>query len=239
MTSGGFVKTTVRDAGPDGFTGSGDETTATVDVYSQLSSPAGNVLDITNPAGAFRTFRGAAVTAAIAAGTRGDLQGSWLVSKTTGNVDGEGAGTTDEYDSPNTSPAFQPLRTGRVAADRTHMVRLFGSYRLPLRVLVSAAFAYDSGRTFTRTLGVRVNERRVDLFAEPRGSQRYAAERRLDVRIARALPRLPRVTLSAEVFNALNEAVVTARITRSGLQYFMPTAVMPARRVRVGAAYRF
>ncbi len=237
--SGDFVKATLRDPGPDGLTGTGDETATVLDVYSQLSDPARSALEITNPAGTLRNYQGVAVTASVTAGARGYLQGSWVVSKTTGNIDGDSAAPTAEYDGPNTDPALQPLRTGRVSADRTHIARAFGSYRLPFGVLVSAALFYDSGRTFTRTLGVRVNERRLDVFAEPRGSQRYDPERRLDVRVARHFPGLRRVALSAEVFNALDAATVTARVTRSGLQYFMPTAVTAGRRIRLGATYRF
>lgn len=86
---------------------------------------------------------------------------------------------------------------------------------------------------------MRVNECRVDVFAEPRGSQRYDPERRLDIRLERPLPGVRPLSIAADAFNVLNDATVTARVTRSGLQYFLPTAVSPARRIRLGVGYRF
>lgn len=236
-----YVRTLARDVGPDGFAASGDETTATVDVYAQLTDPARNILVVSNPRGAFRTYQGLAVTAALPLGGRGDLQGSWVLSKTIGNYDGDGAGGSADYDGPNTDPALQPFRTGRVAADRTHVAKLFGAYRLPLRLTGAAAFYYETGGTFTRVQSVRLNERRVDVFVEPRGSHRLDSLMQLDVRLAREFRAGGgrRVGIAAEAFNALNRAAVTARVTRSGLRYAEPLEITPGRRIRLGTTFRF
>ena len=98
-----------------------------------------------------------------------------------------------------------------------------------------------SGATFTRSQGVRVNQGRVDVFVEPRGSQRYDAVLRLDARLERqfSIGGSRRIGITADGFNLLNYATVTSRITQSGLRYFLPQSIVPARQFRIGAVFRF
>jgi hypothetical protein len=42
-----------------------------------------------------------------------------------------------------------------------------------------------------------------------------------------------------EAFNVANDGTVTAQATRSGLLFGVPQAIVSARRLRVGATYRF
>jgi TonB dependent receptor/Carboxypeptidase regulatory-like domain len=234
-----FVRTTVKDVGPDGFASSGDETAVTTSVYNQLGSALQNVFVISNPPGAFRTYRGLEVTIRRRVTARWGMQGSWVLSKVTGNDDNDGAGV--DYDGPNTDAALQPLREGRVANDTTHLAKVFGTYRLPLGVLASGAFYYTSGATFTRSQGIRLNQGRVDLFIEPRGSQRYDSVMRLDARLERQFPigGGRRIGVTAEGFNLLNDDTVTSRVTQSGLRYFSPRSLVAARQFRVGGVCRF
>jgi hypothetical protein len=236
-----FVRTTVKDVGPDGFAASGDETANTTSVYNQLTSTIRNEFVITNPPGAFRTYRGLEVTARTRVTARWGMQGSWVLSKITGTDDNGVTGVSADYDSPNTDSALQPLREGRVTNDNTQIAKVFGTYQLPLGVSLAGAFYYTSGGTFTRTQGVRLNQGRVDVFIEPRGTQRYDPVMRLDARLERQFPigGGRRIGVTAEGFNVLNDATVTSRVTQSGLRYFSPQSLVSARQFRVGGVYRF
>ena len=238
--AGDFVKTTARDVGPDGFAASGDETANTTDLYNEVSGIVPNGFLITNPPGAFRNYRGLEVTATKRMTGRWDVQGSWVMSRATGNYDTNGPALSLDFETPNTDPALQPLRTGRVANDTTHLAKVFGSYRLPLRVLLSGALYYTSGRTFTRTERAGLNQGRVDVFIERRGSQRYDPVMRLDARVQRAFSIAGRrVRLELDGFNVLNDATVTSRVSQSGLRYAMPLSLVESRRFRIGAVYQF
>jgi hypothetical protein len=236
-----FVRATIKDSGPDGFAASGDETSNTTSVYSQLTNPLANQFLVTNPAGAFRTYRGLEVTVRRRTTTRWGLQGSWVLSRATGNYDNSGAGMSPDYDSPNSDAALQPLREGRVANDNTQLAKVFGTYRVPFRVLLSGAFYYTTGGAFARTQAARLSQGRVDVFIEPRGSEHYDPVMRLDARLERqfSIGGGRRIGATAEAFNLLNDATVTSRITQSGFRYFSPQSLVQARYFRVGGIFRF
>ena len=73
------------------------------------------------------------MTASKRLAARWEILASWVVSKTTGNYDPESSASSAGFEGPNTDPSLQPFRTGRVAGDATHVGKLFGTYRLPLR----------------------------------------------------------------------------------------------------------
>jgi hypothetical protein len=238
-----FVSSVVRDPGPDGLPGTGDETASTVAVYRQLTDPFGDQYLITNPAGAVRHSRGLQLTASRPMSGRSQLLASWAISRTTGNYESVLASPdSPEYDDPNTSAAVQPLRSGRPASDRTNLLKVLGTYRVPWNVLVSGAFSYTTGQTYTRTVRTpRVPQGRVDVFIEPRGQGRLEDQPRLDLRIEKqfVVRGNDRIGLTLEGFNVLNHAAITALTTRSGSLYGRPLGIVPPRRLRVGAVYRF
>lgn len=237
-----FITVTVRDAGPDGLPNTGDETGSTTVGYNQLTRPATNQFVITTPPDAFRRYQGLQVTATKRLTGRWQLQGSWVISKITGNYDNTSSfGNSTEYDTPNTDPRQQPYREGRLTNDNTQIAKILGTYRGPWGALISGAFYYTTGATFTRTQRTRFSQGRVDLFIEPRGSQRYDPEMRADIRIEKQVPFAPghRLGLALDGFNLLNDATITSRTTRSGPRYFTPLTVVEPRRFRVGAVYRF
>jgi hypothetical protein len=237
-----FSTVTIADLGPDGEEGTGDETGNTVTGYVQETDPLDNRFLITNPDDAFRRYRGVELSATKRMSNRWQLQGSWVISKITGNYNNTGNfGNSAEYDSPNTDPGLQPFRTGRLTNDNTHIAKVLGTVRGPWDVLVSGAFFYTSGQTFTRTQRERLGPSRPDLFIEPRGSQRFDPQPRFDFKLEKQL-RLTgdgRLGLTFEGFNLFNDSAITGRTTRSGSSYFQPTALVQARRFRIGAVYRF
>lgn len=239
---GDFTTRTVTDPGPDNTAGTGDETTNSITAYAQVTDPAENQYVITNPRGAFRRYRGVEFSANKRMSNDWQLQASWVISKITGNYNNTNSyGNSSEYDSPNTDPGLQPYREGRLTNDNTHIAKALGTYRAPFGVLLSGAFYFTTGQTFTRTLRVSLPQGRTDLFIEPRGSQRYEAQKRVDMRIEKqfVIGGDRRLGVSFEGFNLTNNAAITSRTTRSGSTYFTPQGLVSPRRFRLGAVLRF
>jgi hypothetical protein len=243
---GDFSTFTLADPGPDGIAGTGDETPATITAYAQLTDPLDNQYLITNPAGAFREYHGVELTATKRMADRWQLQASWNISKITGNYNNTSSAgnSATEYNDPNVDPRFQPNREGRLTNDNTHIAKVLGTFKGPWDIMMSSAFFYTTGQAFARTVrttSAQTPQARQDVFIEPRGSQRYDDQKRLDIRFEKQFPLGPdrRLGLTFEGFNVLNDAAITSRTTRSGSSYFTPTGLVDPRRFRVGLVYRF
>jgi hypothetical protein len=239
-----FATVVVADPGTDGAAGNTDDTKQTATLYRQRTNALNNQYLITNPDGAFRQYEGVQI-AATRLHDRWQLHASYVLSRTTGNYDNVSNAGNDpaEYNDPNTDPRYQPLREGRLTHDNTHLAKAMGTYRAPFDLLLSSVFYYTSGDTFTRTLRTtrtQTPQGREDVFIEPRGASRYDPQLRLDARVER------RFTIGGgalgvmlEAFNVSNDATITLQTTRSGVFYGAPQAIVPPRRLRVGATYRF
>jgi hypothetical protein len=233
----------INDPGPDGIANSGDETGNSITVYDQVTDTANNRFLITNPDGAFRRYRAVEFSLNKRMSSRWQMQASWVISKITGNYNNNSsAGNQPEYDSPNVNPSLQPFREGRLVNDNTHIAKVLGSYRAPWDVLVSGAFFYTSGQRFTRTVRTpSLGQGRLDMFIEPRGSQRFDDQPRFDVKLEKQFRMNgdQRLGLTFEGFNLFNDSAITGRTVRSGSSYFTPTGLVQARRFRLGAVFRF
>jgi hypothetical protein len=239
-----FSASPLRDPGEDGVAGTADDGTATVTLYDQFTDPTENQFFITNPDDAFRKYRGIEFTATKRMSNRWLLQSSWVISKIEGNYNNtsNAGNSTTEYNDPNTDSRFQPFRTGRLTNDNTHIGKILASYQGPFGILVSGAFFTVSGQTFNRTVRTaRVGQGRSDMFIEPRGSQRFDTQNRLDFKLEKQFRfgTDRRLGVTFEGFNLLNSAAIQSRGTRSGSSYFEPRGVVMPRRFRVGAVYRF
>jgi hypothetical protein len=237
-----YATETLADPGPDDDPDTGDETSNSVTLYDQVTDPLENQFLITNPEGAFRDYRGVEFTLTKRMSNRWLAQGSWVVSKIEGNYNNtNNYGNSAEYDEPNLDPRSQPYREGRLTNDNTHIAKFLASYRAPWDVLMSGAFSFTSGQTFTRTVRVTTTQGRPDLFIEPRGSQRLDGQPQFNFKIEKQFRLSPdrRIGLTFEGFNLFNDAAITSRGTRSGESWFEPRSVVRARRFRVGAVYRF
>ncbi len=237
----GWTAVTRPDPGPDGITGNTDDPGRTLTYYRQDSDSANNRFLVTNPADGYRQYRGVEFTAEKRFSNRWMLQASWVTSKIEGNLNNTGNfGNSVEYDNPNVDPRFQPFRDGRLTNDNTHLGKVLGMVQGPFGVVASTAFFYTSGQTFTRTVRQRIDRFR-EIFAEPRGSQRFDARVQLDGKLEKqfGLGDRRRLGVTLEGFNLMNSTTVINRTTRSGSTYFRPTALNQARRFRVGAVLRF
>ncbi len=54
--------------------------------------------------------------------------------------------------------------------------------------MVSGAFFYTTGGTYTRLVRERLSQGSVDLFAEPRGSNRLDGQPKFDVKLEKRVP---------------------------------------------------
>ena len=244
LTNGDYVPTVINDPGPDGVFGTGDETSTRVTAYRRRSDPTEHEFLITNPEGAERKYRGVEFTATKRMSNRWQLQGSWVISKIEGNYNNTSSfGNSTEFNDPNLDYRFQPFRTGRLTNDNTHIAKVLATYRAPWDIMVSSAFFYTSGQTFTRTYRPSSADvtGRPDLFIEPRGSQRFDDRPQLDLKLEKQFRfgTDRRLGLTFEGFNLTNDNAITSRTVRSGSEYFVPRALVNPRRFRLGAVYRF
>ena len=234
---------TIRDPGPDGVANTGDETGNSITVYDQITDTEDNRFLITNPEGAFRRYRGVELSANKRMSNRWQMQGSWVISKITGNYNNtNNYGNSSEYNSPNTDPDVQPYRSGRLTNDNSHIAKLLLTYRGPWDVVLSGAFSYLSGQTFNRLVRTPGSTQgRLDMFIEPRGAQRYDPQKLVNFKLEKQFRMRgdERLGLTFEGFNLFNDDAITSRTTRSGASYFTPQGLVQARRLRLGAVYRF
>lgn len=157
-------------------------------------------------------FRGIEVMAAKPFSSRLMVQSSWVV------------GTSDVG----------------LADGTTHLVKLLGLWRAPLRIIASTAYVRASGQTLPRAGRQRLNAHDV-FFDFPGGLERLDAESRLDVKLEKQFEMgyRRRIGVTLEGFNLLNAAAVTWVTARPGDEPDTPAAINQPRRFRVGAVLRF
>jgi hypothetical protein len=121
--------------------------------------------------------------------------------------------------------------------------RVSGIYLLPWSLSLSANFDHRSGDPQARQVlfrgGVQVPNLVVNV--EPLGSINMPHANVVDLRVDRAfrLPRGQRVSVRANLFNALNDSTVTARNLRAGTAYLRPTSIQRPRIMEFGISYSF
>ena len=243
LINGEFTTFQLPDPGPDGEEGTSDDPGTFLTVYDQINDPGDNQFLITNPDGAFRRYRGLELSANKRFSDGWMLQASWVISKITGNINNTSQfGNSAEYDEPNIDPRFQPFREGRLGRDNTHIAKVLAAYRAPWDVMVSGAFFYTTGGTFTRTVRVTgLGQGRSDMFAEPRGSQRLDGQPSLDIKLEKQFPisTYGRLGVTFEGFNIFNSSAVDDTFPRVGSNYLIPQSVVTPRQWRIGGVFRF
>jgi hypothetical protein len=132
------------------------------------------------------------------------------------------------------APQFNPNEEINTTDRSTeHTARVSGLYRLPFDMTVSANFQSTSGAPQARQVLVRGGRQIPNLVinAEPLGSLKLPTLNVLDFRVEKSfgLPGGRRVSLRANLFNALNVDTTLAWTLRSGPAYLRPTAIMRPR----------
>jgi hypothetical protein len=169
------------------------------------------------PDDAYRTYRGLQLTFTKRFSNRWQLIASYVLSETKGTMDnsfGEDIGWHGK-DNPNNWINAK----GNVTYDPTHMIKLQGSYVLPLDIHFNASFSYITGNTWThRARFSGLGQGRVTINAEPRGSRRYDDQMNLDLRLEKTFTFADkyRVGLMIDIFNVFNDNTITSWGTIAG-----------------------
>jgi hypothetical protein len=248
------------DPGRDGATGTSDD--QTIQVFNLSPEFAGqNHLVETNPAGFDGDYKGLEIVAQKRFSGGWQFLGSYAVGKSTlertsitnsafggeeegaGGV-GFGAGT-GAYVTPNSGINNHGESD---FYDRTHIVKLVGSYQLPkIEVNVAGVFKSQTGTPYGRILalstdanGNSFNQGTVSIFAEPRGTFRFPTIRAFDLRVSKFVVfGSQRIEFIMDIFNLTNANVVTDFNVNSGGVFQDPTNVYGPRVVRFGGRWLF
>ncbi len=200
-----------------------------------------------------RTYNGLQFTFNKRMSNRWQLLASYVYSQTKGTIDngfGDDIGWTN-----TTDPNAWINRDGRTTVDPTHMVKLQGSYILPLDIWFNAYFSYITGETWTKRILTRLDQGRVTFFAEQRGSRRYDARVNLDLRVEKTFTISQKYRIGAfmDIFNVFNSDTITRWGTRWGYDWephqYVPDAPGPdghnvlglvnPRAIRLGTRFSF
>lgn len=233
------------DPGPDGVSGTADDTSITVFAEKTPTVPS-----LTGPANDNRgnqTYHGVEFTASKRYSNRWTMVGGYTFSRTTLN------GTTTI-----TSPNSFININGRSSIDRAHNFKLTGSYLLPWDVLVGANLRAQSGQPYTRVLNVTGLPQAVNGFnvnAEPRGKYLLPWLATADLRVGKVF-RFGANEFEADmdVYNLTNSFAIFTVRSGTGLQtvtdfttgqsvriaqFNSPTGVLGPRIIRFNVSYKF
>ncbi len=110
------------------------------------------------------------------------------------------------------------------------LARVSGLYRLPLGVSVSGTFESRSGTPYARMASFTANGTipSITLNVEPYGSERLPEINLVNFRLEKSIPLIQKTKLSvrANVYNALNANPATAVTMLSSASYGIPTAIL-------------
>ena len=155
---------------------------------------------------------------------------SYLYSKTKGTIDngwGDDIGWGNRNDSIMSDPNFWINADGNATFDPTHMLKVAGTYVLPLDISLSASFRAITGSAWAQRFRTRrLNQGRVTFYTEPRGSNHYDMQKVLDLRLEKVftLAQKYRLGVMIDVFNVFNADTIQSWGTRVGYDWENDTA---------------
>ncbi len=215
----------------------------------QYLAPDGSVIGTANP---FRKYYSALFVLQKAMTHRWAGQISYVWSRTNGTVDNNGnenqQGT--QFQTPNLALINAD---GFVTNDRTHELKTYVSYQIPvIEVGLNAYHRFTSGTRYTpvqRLAGSVINySASVDVFLEPFGSRRNDNLSIVDLRAEKLFTAgVNRFGVYLDIANLLNADTITSRqprypnrsITGFPVLFGDPTVVTPARQATVGVRWSF
>ncbi|HEX6738153.1 MAG TPA: TonB-dependent receptor [Vicinamibacteria bacterium] len=247
-----FRPVTRVDAGRDGLAGTADD--AALTVFDQDPATRGqNRIVVTNNPLYDQDHRSLEITATKRFNQRWQVLAGYTWQKTEQDLDTSVRARTA------TNPNDKINASGPILFDRTHLLKLTGSYTMPRGFELSANFRAQTGAPITRTVTFSgLTQGNVTVNAEPQGSQRLDALTTLDARLAKVFKFNGTRELEATLdgYNLLNAATVwdvrtlTGRINvREGgdptsalinqQQFLSPLGFIGPRIFRLGLSYRF
>jgi outer membrane receptor protein involved in Fe transport len=208
-----------QDPGPDGRLGTADDG-ALLTVYN-LTNPGHEFKLFTNPPNAFRDYDGFQLIGTKRFSHNWQANMSYTWSHTRGTVDNRGStnsggggtqglGQTGGYADPNHNININ----GNSRFDPTHVVKLEGTYRVPLLggFNISSVYLYSTGLAWGRTASIRgLTQGSETIRIEPIGTRRTDAISNLDFRAEKTFP-FARTGRQAgvflDLFNLTNQGAV-------------------------------
>lgn len=150
------------------------------------------------------------------------LLASYVYSKAIGTTDN---GFADDigWGGAVGDPNFWINSDGSSTFDPTHMIKLQGTYILPLEISLNVYYRAVTGNAWTTQFRTtRLNQGRVTFFCEPRGANHYPMTKLLDLRIEKifTIAQKYRLGVMVDVFNVLNDNTLTSWGTRIGYDWF-------------------
>jgi hypothetical protein len=152
---------------------------------------------------------------------------SYVYSKAAGTMDnefGHDVGYSDRDSLTTADPNYWINADGNSTYDPTHMLKIQGTYVLPLDISFNAYFRAITGNAWTTRYRTNYfNQGRVTFYAEPRGSNHHDIAKILDVRLEKVfnLANRYRLGVIVDAFNVFNANTITDWASRIGYD-FMP-----------------
>jgi hypothetical protein len=169
----------------------------------------------------YRKYQGIEVLFNKRFSNKWQLLASWVYGKATGSLDN---GFADDvgYGGNIYDPNFWINSDGNSTDDPTHMIKVQGTYILPLGISFNAYFRGITGNAWTTRVRTRsYNQGRITFFAEQRGSNHYPMQKILDLRLEKifTIAQKYRLGLMVDVFNVFNDDTITSWGTRIGYDW--------------------
>jgi len=150
---------------------------------------------------------------------------SYVYSKAAGTMDnefGHDVGWSERDGLTTADPNYWINAEGNSTYDPTHMLKIQGTYVLPLDISFNAYFRAITGNAWTtRYRTDYLNQGRVTFYAEPRGSNHHDIAKILDVRLEKVfnLAKRYRLGVLLDAFNVFNSNTITNWASRIGYDY--------------------
>lgn len=221
----------------------------TIEVYRQTSAQEDDQFEITNPKAGMSpslliTPKNKYTGLSLSLNKR--FSAGWMFhidytySRAKGNMynSGTAAWGGNYFENPNR----QINAYGNLIYDAPHALSVYGTISLPLGLVLTPRFTYQSGSNWTRYVQVSEIAGSPWVFLEPRGSQRLPAQVALDLRLEKQFAFSPRYKLGLilDAFDVFNRGVPTGVYGQvNGANYGLASGVCDPRYFRVGMRMYF
>jgi hypothetical protein len=180
----------------------------------------------------YRTYRGLEFLFNKRFSNKWQLLLSFVYSQAKGTIDNEQQADTGWQQWATNGgitgdPNFWINADGHNTYDPTYLLKIAGTYVLPLDISLSASFRAVTGTAWAQRFRTRtLNQGRVTFYTQPRGSQHYDMQKVLDLRLEKifTLARKYRLGVLVDVFNVLNADTIDDWGTRIGYDWENDTA---------------
>ena len=233
----------VIDPGPDGSLGTADDGPPLTVYYNDRPDEAVRVL--TNPPGAWRHYNALQLIGMKRYSGGWEMQTSYTWSRTQGSINNSIPTTGDLGINGNwVNPNVALFNGGRTALDRTHELKVLGTYLLPHwgGVRVGGIYRYASGLPWARTadFGPLTNAD-GPIPVEPTGAHELPATHNADLRVEKTFRTGAGATVGMyfDAFNINNQGIAVAVSSRSGPNFGLPAFWIEPRLLRAGLRVTF